>query len=48
MDHIGWIDAKDFKRRIRRHEDFVQALADEGVAEWGYGRWPTGFRRTDG
>ena len=37
MNHIGWTDGKDFKRRIRRHEDFTQALADEGIGESGGG-----------
>jgi hypothetical protein len=45
MDHIGWTDGRDFKRRIRRHQDFVQALADEGIEEGGRGKHPRGFHR---
>jgi hypothetical protein len=45
MDHIGWKNGKDFKRRIRRHPDFVDALAAEGIEEWGTGKYPRGFAR---
>jgi hypothetical protein len=44
MAHLGWRDSKEFKRRIRRHDDFQAALRDEGIEEWGKGRWPKGFR----
>jgi hypothetical protein len=46
MEHIGWKDGRDFKRRIRRHPDFIDALAAEGIEEWGSGRYPRGFWRT--
>lgn len=46
MAHLGWKDRKEFKRRIRRHDDFQAALRDEGIEEWGKGRWPIGFRRS--
>ena len=48
MAHIGWTDRKEFKRRIRQHDDFIDALDDAGIEEWGPGRWPKGFRRTGG
>ena len=48
MAHIGWTDRKEFKRRIRHHDDFIEALDDAGIEEWGPGRWPKGFRRTSG
>ena len=44
MGHIGWTSSKDFKRRIRRHEDFINALAAEGIEEAGRGKHPTGFQ----
>ena len=44
MAHIGWTDGKEFKRRIRHHDDFIEALDDAGIEEWGPGRWPKGFR----
>ena len=33
MAHIGWTDRKDFKRRIRQHDDFIDALDDAGIEE---------------
>jgi hypothetical protein len=45
MDHVGWKDGKDFKRSIRRHPDFVDALAAEMIEEWGSGKYPRGFHR---
>jgi hypothetical protein len=44
-EHLGWKETKDFKRSIRRHPDFIDALAAEGVEEWGSGKYPRGFRR---
>jgi hypothetical protein len=44
MAHLGWRDRKDFNRRIRQHDDFNAALHEEGIEEWGKGRWPNGFR----
>jgi hypothetical protein len=44
MAHLGWKDSKEFKRRIRKHDDFRAALVDAGIEEWGKGRWPKGFR----
>ena len=44
MAHLGWKDGKEFKRRIRQHDDFRAALEDAGIEEWGKGRWPKGFR----
>ena len=44
MSHIGWTDHKEFKRRIRHHADFIDALDDAGIEEWGSGKWPKGFR----
>lgn len=46
MDHIDCKDRKDFKRRIRRHPDFISALAAEGIEEWGSGKYPRGFHPT--
>jgi hypothetical protein len=46
-DHINWKDSKDFKHSIRRHCDFVDALAAEGIKEWGKGKHPRGFCLTD-
>ena len=46
MAHIGWTDRKEFKRRIRQHDDFIDAIEEAGIEEWGTGRWPKGFRRT--
>jgi hypothetical protein len=45
MDHIGWTSSKDFKRRIRRHADFIDALAAEGIEETGRGKRTTAFER---
>jgi hypothetical protein len=45
MDHLGWKNRNDFKRRIRRHPDFVEALAAAGIEEWGNGKYPRGFAR---
>jgi len=47
MEQINWKDVKDFKRSIRRHPDFVETLAAEGIQEWGRGKYPRGFRLTD-
>lgn len=44
MAHLGWKDTRDFKRRIRQHEDFVEALDEAGVEEWVKGTRSTGFR----
>jgi hypothetical protein len=44
MALLGWKDSKEFKHRIRRHDDFRAALEEAGVEEWGKGRWPKGFR----
>jgi hypothetical protein len=46
MDHIGWKDSRDFKRRIRQHPDFIDALVAEGIEEWGSGKYPRGFHRS--
>jgi hypothetical protein len=43
MDKIHWKDGKEFKRSIRRHPDFIDALAAEGIVEWGSGKYPRGF-----
>lgn len=48
MRFIGWRCRREFKRSIRRHEDFVDALAAKGIEEWGVGRYPRGFRRISG
>jgi hypothetical protein len=48
MVHIGWTDRKEFTRRIRQHDDFIDAVGDAGIEEWGPGRWSKGFRRTGG
>jgi hypothetical protein len=48
MDHIGWTCSKDFKRRIRRHEDFINALAAGGIEEAGRRKYPTAFERITG
>jgi hypothetical protein len=45
MDHIGWKDSREFKRSIRRHDDFVATIEEIGVEEWGPGRYPTCFRK---
>lgn len=37
MAAIGWSDAKNFKRRIREHEDFIEALEAEGIEDYGRG-----------
>jgi hypothetical protein len=42
--HIGCPDRSNFDRTIRNHDEFRQALADEGVAEWGRGKRLTCFR----
>ena len=45
MAHLQMKDTRNFKRDIRRHEDFRDELAERGVVEWGAGRWPNGFKR---
>src|SRR5262249_53710181 len=45
IDALGWTSAKDFKKRIRDHEDFTEALAEAGIEEWGPKIRMTGFRR---
>lgn len=42
--HLGWKDRKSFNRSIRRHDDFIAALDELGIEEWGAGRHSTGFR----
>jgi hypothetical protein len=34
MDHIGIKDGRDFKRRIRRHDDCINTLGEAEVEEW--------------
>jgi hypothetical protein len=46
--HIGWRSGRDFRRRIRQHNDFVDVLDEHGIEEWGAGRYPRGFRRIPG
>jgi hypothetical protein len=43
MSHIGIKDGKDFRQRIRRHRDFINALAAQGIEEWRSGKYPRGF-----
>lgn len=43
MASIGMKDSKNFRRSIRNHPDFQDALAEEGIVEHGYGKWNTGF-----
>ena len=43
-DAVQMTDLKNFRRSIRKHPDFVEALAEAGVMEFGPGRNPTGFR----
>lgn len=46
MQQIGWKDAKDFRRRVRQHPHFIEALEQEGVVEGGPGKRARGFRRS--
>ena len=48
MANLGWKDRGDFNRRIRDHDDFIDALEDAGIEEWGKGKWATGFRLMPG
>jgi hypothetical protein len=41
--HIACLDRPNFNRTVRNHDEFRQALADEGVVEWGAGKRLTGF-----
>ena len=45
MHHLGWKERQDFNKRIRDHDDFINALEDEGIEEWGKGKWPSALRR---
>jgi len=46
MAHLGWSDRGNFKRRVRHHADFVEALASEGIVETpGSGKRLTAFYR---
>ena len=42
--HIGCPDRSNFNRTIRHHDEFRQALADEGIVKWGRGKRPTCFK----
>lgn len=44
MRHLGITDKSNFNRTIRKHEDFVEALAEHGIAAWPTER-STGYRR---
>jgi hypothetical protein len=46
MADIGWTSTQDFKRSIRDHEDFTEALEEAQIKEWGKGTRKTGFRKT--
>jgi hypothetical protein len=50
MRHIGWMSTRDFKRDIREHDDFIEALCEalceRCIEEWGSGKRVTSFRRT--
>jgi hypothetical protein len=37
------MDRRDFKPRVRSHADFIEAIAELGVVEWGKGTYFTGF-----
>ena len=45
MKAIGWKDGKDFKRRIRYHDAFIEALDEAGIDEWAPRVRLTCFRR---
>jgi hypothetical protein len=46
MTHLGWHDRGNFKRRVRHHADFVEAIAAEGIVEThGTGKHLTAFCR---
>lgn len=47
QEYITCPDRSNFNRTIRNHHEFRQALADEGVIEWGKGKRATGFRLDD-
>lgn len=40
---IGMNDRRNFKKRIRKSDDFVEALSQHGIVEYGDGDRPTGF-----
>jgi hypothetical protein len=44
IEAIGWTSAKDFRKRIRDHEDFTVASAEAGIEEWGPKVRKTSFR----
>ena len=43
MKCVGIFDSSNFRKSIRKHPDFMQAMAEEGIIEWGHGVRPTGF-----
>jgi len=43
-EHIGVDNAANFNRNIRRHAEFTEVIAEQGIAEWPPQR-PTGFAR---
>lgn len=43
MTTIGWTDRRNFKKRIRQHEDFIEVLAEADIVEHGPKSYPTGF-----
>jgi len=45
MAHLGWTDARDFRRRVRQHPDFVEVLAAESIEEYRSGKVLRGFSR---
>lgn len=40
---IGITDRRNFNRQIRKSEDFIEALSEHGIVEFGGGDRPTGF-----
>jgi hypothetical protein len=44
MEAVGWTSSGDFRKRIRGHEDFIEALKEAGIEEWGPKVRMTSFR----
>lgn len=44
LAHLRWRSMRDFRRDIRQHPAFIEAIAAMGIEEWGKGKRCTGFR----
>jgi hypothetical protein len=41
------LSSQNFRTTVRRHPEFIEAIAGVGIVEWGKGRYFTAFARAD-